>query len=610
MSQIDLVPTFSLLLGIPIPFGNLGTIIPELFCHDPTLDSLVLSNSNTKNHALLQQVLGLLQRNTAFELNAKQVYRYLTRYTSISGEIPKSTFQELEEILQNAIAYISKANTFLNKFGRHKEMIEKASTDDLLYLQEALANAESLFLGYLSRAKALCQSLWAKFDLNSIFAGISVLFIGIAVVVIALLDRGVRLSLMAFIPFMGLGLASVVTSFSFDFIFVFPSFAVCGLILGIFVLSWRKMVKKTEGTVTSFLCKLSLDSILALALCFLQCVALFSNSFVVNEDKIVAFFIQALVTVKCVQILWKSGLCENRKPPVRQTSKKPGKKDNKKASMNGFLVKLFFAWIAFELVNRTALALKACREEQWYCEPSDFLKPLSALTENAASNRFFLTVLCTGVMPLLIWQWLRHQGNLNGPSFVVLCVKFTLPAAFVLMWVHWASQIVPQEMNSVFPEVNLWQQIVLPQMVYCLCFAAIAGLVYSPLCIYTVFRSRRHTFNETVNSLQSTDDSSKIIHALVREIKQSWDSLNGSKTQVEDGERDDENTPMVYGLATVYSSALLVVFLAVSLPLMLLLGNGMSLSVVLMFVQMFLLLELHGLHQDVESGGSDISPSG
>jgi phosphatidylinositol glycan class O len=31
VNQIDLVPTLSLLLGIPIPFGNLGAAIPELF---------------------------------------------------------------------------------------------------------------------------------------------------------------------------------------------------------------------------------------------------------------------------------------------------------------------------------------------------------------------------------------------------------------------------------------------------------------------------------------------------------------------------------------------------------------------------------------------------
>lgn len=31
VAQIDLVPTVSLLLGTPIPFGNLGSVIPELF---------------------------------------------------------------------------------------------------------------------------------------------------------------------------------------------------------------------------------------------------------------------------------------------------------------------------------------------------------------------------------------------------------------------------------------------------------------------------------------------------------------------------------------------------------------------------------------------------
>lgn len=31
VSQIDIVPTLSLLLGLPIPFSNLGSVIPELF---------------------------------------------------------------------------------------------------------------------------------------------------------------------------------------------------------------------------------------------------------------------------------------------------------------------------------------------------------------------------------------------------------------------------------------------------------------------------------------------------------------------------------------------------------------------------------------------------
>ena len=35
VSQIDLVPTISLLLGMPIPFSSLGTIVLDLFSHCP-----------------------------------------------------------------------------------------------------------------------------------------------------------------------------------------------------------------------------------------------------------------------------------------------------------------------------------------------------------------------------------------------------------------------------------------------------------------------------------------------------------------------------------------------------------------------------------------------
>ena len=33
--QIDFVPTLSLLMGVPIPFSNLGMVIPDLFLHCP-----------------------------------------------------------------------------------------------------------------------------------------------------------------------------------------------------------------------------------------------------------------------------------------------------------------------------------------------------------------------------------------------------------------------------------------------------------------------------------------------------------------------------------------------------------------------------------------------
>ncbi|KAH8990586.1 hypothetical protein EDB92DRAFT_1816763 [Lactarius akahatsu] len=64
VQQIDLVPTLSLLLGLPIPFNNLGTVIPELFWRDH-------SGSDYAK---------------ALDINARQVRTYLDAYrNSASG---------------------------------------------------------------------------------------------------------------------------------------------------------------------------------------------------------------------------------------------------------------------------------------------------------------------------------------------------------------------------------------------------------------------------------------------------------------------------------------------------------------------------------------------
>ncbi|PFX20099.1 GPI ethanolamine phosphate transferase 3 [Stylophora pistillata] len=604
VSQIDLVPTLSLLLGLPIPFGNLGTIIPELFCHRSTLD--ILSNQTSSEDDLnAQQVLELLQRNKAFELNAKQVHKYLTKYASISGDIPKERLEELGKILHNATTLVSEVKDLVDNLGGHEEMIRKASGEELKNLNEKLSSAEEFHSDYLSGAKVLCRSMWAKFDLNSIFTGISVISVGVALVVLALLNFSEnRLSLLFLVPLIGFVIASAATSCDFNAIIIIPLYVACALLLALFVFLQKKFMKYTQITVSRFYKKLSVVNIFAAVLCLLQCWASFSNSFVVNEDRLTAFFIQSLIGVNCVQAMWKICPGNSRNIVIRHHFRRFAKKDDMK-NISGFILRLLIAWIAFDIVSRTAIILRACREEQWSCVQTDLLKPQSNSADKTTleSNRFILTVLCTGTIPFSIHQWLRYHGNLNGTTFIVLCVRYTLPLAFFFMCIHWMLQIVPQEMAAVFPEMQLWQQIIFPQIVYSLCMATIACVLYSPLYIYTVFKNGRNSLNEGVKSLQETGDNSRIIHALVREVKQNWERLDVKKVKVCE---DDTNTPMVYGLGTVFSSAILVLIVAVGLPLMMLLGNGMALSISLILFQMYLQLEIHGLSHDAElANGGD-----
>jgi phosphatidylinositol glycan class O len=63
IQQIDILPTLSLLLGLPIPYNNLGTVIPELFWRD------------RKGRTL----------ENALQINADQIMRYLDTYRSSSS---------------------------------------------------------------------------------------------------------------------------------------------------------------------------------------------------------------------------------------------------------------------------------------------------------------------------------------------------------------------------------------------------------------------------------------------------------------------------------------------------------------------------------------------
>jgi phosphatidylinositol glycan class O len=66
VSQVDLVPTLALLLGIPIPFGSLGSVLPDLlYGHDDDIREETLTR--------------------ALDLNVAQVWTYLKTYSSFAG---------------------------------------------------------------------------------------------------------------------------------------------------------------------------------------------------------------------------------------------------------------------------------------------------------------------------------------------------------------------------------------------------------------------------------------------------------------------------------------------------------------------------------------------
>jgi phosphatidylinositol glycan class O len=129
VQQIDLVPTLSLLLGLPIPFNNLGTVIPELFWRDRS------GSEYTK----------------ALDINARQVHAYLDTYrNSPSGGELDGMWIALEE-------YWARFRS-----GRPKEKPEAA-------------------VDYNRLALETCRSLWARFNPALMVGGLGVIALSLIV---------------------------------------------------------------------------------------------------------------------------------------------------------------------------------------------------------------------------------------------------------------------------------------------------------------------------------------------------------------------------------------------------------------------------------------------
>ena len=140
IQQIDLVPTLSLLLGLPIPFNNLGSIIPELFFRPAPSRSSPHPHSNLKDTTL----------EKALRKNAEQIMTYLETYrASASGG-------ELDESWKEVVD--------LYKLIGSEEFRKRKEESRLV----GLMNFNRFALG-------VCRRMWAQFDAGLMGMGLVLL---------------------------------------------------------------------------------------------------------------------------------------------------------------------------------------------------------------------------------------------------------------------------------------------------------------------------------------------------------------------------------------------------------------------------------------------------
>ncbi|KAL2828227.1 hypothetical protein BDW59DRAFT_143381 [Aspergillus cavernicola] len=147
--QIDLVPTLSLLLGIPIPFNNLGSPIEEAFAGP--------SGNNWNN---------LVDVN---RLTSAQIKKYQRAYAQTRGSDDGEESQSL--------GYWETAEE------EWQAQSGKSNTKNLVLIYKA-------YKKYQRHTLHVCRGLWAKFDVLSMIQGIGVLLAGI--VLLVFYARGVQ----------------------------------------------------------------------------------------------------------------------------------------------------------------------------------------------------------------------------------------------------------------------------------------------------------------------------------------------------------------------------------------------------------------------------------
>ena len=235
IQQIDLVPTLSLLLGLRIPFNNLGAVIPELFSRGE-------------------------EYQKALRTNAAQIKRYLDTYKSSSagGELG-SIWPKLAESW-SAIA---------SSAGPDEELV-------------TLQN-------YIRFSLDACRSLWAQFNVALMVLGLITLLSGLAASWV-LFDRVGRIdhdieTWSAKIFIKNAKAAVYTAAIGFPLGFFTPAGYLDGVLFGLAVGASFHLVRHLKPTLSWTL----LQSFPILLI--LHALAFSSNSFTFWEDRLLTFFL-------------------------------------------------------------------------------------------------------------------------------------------------------------------------------------------------------------------------------------------------------------------------------------------------------------------------------
>ena len=510
----------------------------------------------------------------ALHLNALQVSQYLTAYSAVSSsDFPRDKFRRLQASLRSAETELQALVTGVTSGAGSQGLLDR-----FFHLQDQ-------YLDYLSQVRSMCRDVWAKFDLSSVSIGALMVLGGVTMnVVLAVCWTGDSEQLPGYFPFMVGGVVLQVVYYVVH-VTVFPPSVppIMGFVIGLVLVyallivlkkRWAEVVPERGWGELA-------DGGFAAVVMLMYFAAFFSNSFVVYEDAFSHFLAQSLLWYTAARVMMNSS-----KPPDLSGKDVLGRmsKKTKHSSFVDILERLtqpafatFYITCFCSLILRFSVYFRACREEQWECEPSSFLEHLSSFAEDATgykNQRYFFSVACLLVTLWLVRRWLTHYGSLNGDAVNVLCTKFVLPLGGIACALFWAVQALPPKEHDALPP---WQQTIMAQIIYVCVAVQIVVSLLQPLYVYV----HRSPPSNAVNMPLVNTGAEYAVPYVYNQLRQNWNRGDQSDTP-----------PAAFGLGSVYCSSLVALASPLFLLLALLLGDGVAPSLALAVGVLYLFLEL------------------
>ncbi|XP_032532243.1 GPI ethanolamine phosphate transferase 3 isoform X2 [Chiroxiphia lanceolata] len=566
--QVNLVPTVALLLGVPIPYSNIGEVMAELFSGDG------------------DTVSAALQQLSVYHINAKQVDRFLHSYSLVAQDLPAEQLQHLQELFSSTVE-------------EHTQVLAEVQGTTLVppELESRLGSLIGRFQLYLREARAVCTQSWARFHPlrmvgGCILVAASCLLCYMASELAASSDSFYRSCLLYPLLWglMGaalLGLAHIFTQEGLDLLLV-SSWAAAASQMGFFWHWWVQHPKRarlvgSQPPLASSGLRQRLRAWLGLAfpmgILFFRCGAMFSDSFVVAEARVAPFLLASLVMLLVGKLHWDGHLTVPESPKQQLLGFSSYRKD----------IWYLLCLVAVLLVCvRLSGFFHQCREEIPQCRPSLFLSPLASLRNTRAKNLFYL--LCVALLAGLVYavrSWLRHYGNLNSSDPLVLFVRWGFPLVVLCIACYWAVASSTDDSLGKLQELVQVAVVAFPWAVYGLASVGLLLLLCNPMTVFA--KDTRESAGSIVTPYLGVPSSEvDFLHVIPQIYKRMQES---QKSRLERG--SCRATVAAYGLGSVYSAALVIALTLLGFLLMLLHSERLSFAFLLLFLEAFVLLHIH-----------------